>query len=191
MADLNLGGGTLTAGNLVAPGFAGPPAARTNERIGTPAAAASTLTMTLNTAYATPIYIADAATLIEIAVKVTTAIATGLVRLGIYHDDGALNPSTVLLDAGTIDASTTGIKPLTISQAVTPGNWWLVAVAQTAAPGVSSISGGLTQLPSSGSDNFASTTTGYTQAGVTGAFATWAGTRVVASSCSRVFVRHA
>lgn len=62
---------------------------------------------------------------------------TGLaVRLGIYNDDGTYSrPSgTPLLDAGTFDpTSGTGDRTITISQALSPGRYWLAAVLQGSA----------------------------------------------------------
>ena len=80
-----------------------------------------------------PVYIPNACTLDRIACDVTTGAATAVVRLGIYNSDPATDlPSSRLLDAGTVDASTNGAKEITISQAVTAGLYYLAAVSQTA-----------------------------------------------------------
>jgi hypothetical protein len=61
---------------------------------------------------------------------VANATASELVRLGIYADSSN-RPGSLLLDAGTIDLSTaTGVKSITISQAVSTARYWIVAVRQ-------------------------------------------------------------
>ena len=64
------------------------------------------------------------ATLDRIAINVTAA-AAGLIRLGIYADDGNLYPSSLILDAGEVSTGTTGVKTLTINQTLAPGLYWL------------------------------------------------------------------
>lgn len=61
----------------------------------------------------------------RIGVQVQTAQATASTRLGIYEsgDDGF--PDNLLLDAGTIDSSTTGFKEITIDQVLRgPRIYW-------------------------------------------------------------------
>ena len=61
----------------------------------------------------------------RIGVQVAVAQATGSTRLGIYEsgDDGF--PAKLLLDAGTIDSSTTGFKEITIDQVLRgPRIYW-------------------------------------------------------------------
>lgn len=72
----------------------------------------------------------DAATTFDmIGVEVTTAVASSTVRLGIYSVTNSL-PTTLVLDAGTVDSSTTGVKQIVISQQLTKGSYILVAVQQ-------------------------------------------------------------
>ncbi len=52
----------------------------------------------------------------RIGVHVTVAQATGSTRIGIYESDSAGIPSKLLVDAGTIDSSTTGFKEITIAE---------------------------------------------------------------------------
>lgn len=77
-----------------------------------------------------PMPIPRSLTIDRIGVEVT-ASATGspLIRLGIYEDSSGA-PGTLILDAGTVDASTTGFKEITISQALTAGMVWLVLAQQ-------------------------------------------------------------
>lgn len=70
----------------------------------------------------------------RIAARISAAGTTNsVVRLGIYNDDGAGRPGTLLLDAGTVATdSTTGIRAITISQTLAPGFYWLAACPQVA-----------------------------------------------------------
>jgi len=47
-------------------------------------------------------------------------------RLGIYTDNGDHYPSSLLLDAGTVSLSTTGIKTVAIALDLDEGLYWLV-----------------------------------------------------------------
>lgn len=81
-----------------------------------------------------PFLVPDNATYTKIAVECTSGQgATREGRLGIYNDtDGA--PSSRVLDAGTVDLSTTGLKEITISQALTAGWYWLAYVGNHSSP---------------------------------------------------------
>jgi hypothetical protein len=83
---------------------------------------------------AVPLWVAGPVTLSRIGCFVAEAGAAGaVVRLGIYSDSGSV-PDSRVLDAGTVDAAgTTGVKEITISQALTGGAYWLVAATQVAA----------------------------------------------------------
>jgi hypothetical protein len=82
---------------------------------------------------AMPLYV-PACTIDRIGAEVTVAGTAGsVVRLGIYADSGSMTPGALILDAGTIDATTTGYKEITISQALSAGFVWFVACVQVAA----------------------------------------------------------
>lgn len=85
----------------------------------------------LNLLYLTPIWL-EAGTLDRIAQEHGgSPTASEVMRLGLYSDSGRGAPSSLLLDAGTIDLSTaTAVKAITISQVVTRGLYWLAAVKQ-------------------------------------------------------------
>jgi len=73
-----------------------------------------------------PIWIDVDSTFTRIYIYVTTA-GTGVARLGIYNEaDG--KPSSLVLDAGTVDVSTTGSKYIDISQSLTGGKYYYLAV---------------------------------------------------------------
>lgn len=65
----------------------------------------------------------------RIGVEITSAVASSTVRLGIYNVSNLL-PTTLVLDAGTVDSTTTGVKQITISQTLPIGMYLLVAVQQ-------------------------------------------------------------
>lgn len=93
------------------------------------------MTMTANSMWFCPIFIPNAVTADRISMVVNTVGSAGSVcRLGIYDADATTHgPGALILDAGTIATdSGTGMKEITISQALTPGVKWLAAVAQTA-----------------------------------------------------------
>ena len=94
-----------------------------------------TFTMTLDQAVFTPILL-DAGTCDRIGTEITTGAAGSAVRLGLYTNDTSTGlPSSLLLDAGTVDGSSTGVKEITISQTIAATDvYWLVAVAQGGTP---------------------------------------------------------
>ena len=94
---------------------------------------------TLNRVMYTPVWLTAGEPFDRIAINVNTLAATALTRLGIYADDGNNGPGTLLLDAGTVDCSTTGDKEITITfTAPKTDIYWLAAVAQTAAATIKS-----------------------------------------------------
>ena len=105
---------------------------------------------------ALPFWVGEPVTFDRIGANVTTAVAATTVLLGIYADNGHGSPGSLVVDAGTIDASTTGAKEITISQAVTPGLVWLVVAPLGGSPGFQSINsaayyaGGLTLAGAAG-----------------------------------------
>lgn len=71
-------------------------------------------------------------TLDRLAIEVTTAVAASNARLGIYNADTSWQPTTLVLDAGTVSCATTGIKTLTINQALPAGRYLAVHNVDTA-----------------------------------------------------------
>lgn len=89
------------------------------------------VTLTINTLYAIPVYLADLSTYKKLLIEVTTLQAASTLRLGIYSDlDGV--PSSLLVDGGTVSSATTGMKDAAIATILPPGFVWLVVVADTA-----------------------------------------------------------
>lgn len=99
----------------------------------------TTLT-TGNTLFAIPFIVVKTTTFDRIAVHVSTLEASTNVRLGIYNDDGTINPGSRIVDAGTIDAGSTGVKTIVINQTLTPGLYWLASVSNTTTGAIRSAS---------------------------------------------------
>jgi hypothetical protein len=135
----------------------------------------TTLTLTDGTFIVTPIFFVRPVTLDRIAVRVTTAGSAGsVIRLGIYSADAAMFPSTLVLDAGTVDSSSTGTKEITISQALPFGVYWLGAVGQATPasnPVVAARTGCITPTLSESSNSQQNAQGGLNALGVTGALA--------------------
>jgi len=86
-----------------------------------------------NSLRAFPFYLPKTTTFDRIAVRVTT-LATGTtprLRLGIYEDNGNNYPGKLVLDAGEVDVSTTGVKEVIINTTLQGGKlYWLTLVGQ-------------------------------------------------------------
>lgn len=102
------------------------------------AVAMTTDTPTANVLRAIPLVVAGDITLDCIGINVTSAVA-GNARMGIYADVGNLYPGSLILAAGEVNTGSTGVKSLTISQALTPGLYW-VALVNNAAPTIRALS---------------------------------------------------
>jgi hypothetical protein len=75
--------------------------------------------------HAIPFIVPVSVTVDRIGIEVTGAgTAASVIRLGIYSDNGN-KPGSLLLDAGTVTADSAAVKTITISQALTPGLYWL------------------------------------------------------------------
>jgi hypothetical protein len=76
-----------------------------------------------------PIIVRQSVTVDQIGINVGVAEAGSLVRLGLYENvDGVLGD--LIVDAGTVDGSTTGNKTITISETLDAGLVWGAAVFQ-------------------------------------------------------------
>jgi hypothetical protein len=135
-----------------------------------------------NEAQATPVYVMRSVTVDQINCIVTVVASSASEgRLGIYASDAAGKPSTLIVDAGVYDATTSGVKSITLSPAVTlpQGVVFLVHVQQGAA--FQGRRGGFRTLPfrpttAANSLDALAPLWGYRQSGVTGALpSTWTG----------------
>jgi len=76
----------------------------------------SGLTLTADTLYAMPFPVPRTLTIDRLGARVKTGASGKKIRFGIYNDDGSVNPGSLLLDAGEVDASSAGMKVITIDQ---------------------------------------------------------------------------
>ena len=159
-----------------------------------PGSTMTSIQATLNSLYVTPLFIPRSLTIVRIVAEVVTAGGTGsVVRLGLWNDNGTGYPGTLLLDAGTIDGTSNTVQEITISQAVTPGLYWIGAVSQgTPSPapylrlltGPSALLVGSTTLPTAGQ-----IFVGYIQTSVTGALGAFTATPAVTNAGMRMFIK--
>jgi hypothetical protein len=87
-------------------------------------------TYTQNRLYLYPLFIQETISIDQIGVECTAANASTTWRIGIYNSDSNGVPTTVLLDAGTVDTSTTGLKAITVSQTLNAGLYFIAGVWQ-------------------------------------------------------------
>lgn len=107
-------GGTLPNGTSPAPRW------KSGHYFG-PLGARTTVASTIDREYAVPMWV-PGGLVDRIGVGITGAGGAGAVaRLGIRNALADGTPGTLILDAGTVDASSTGDKEITISQALSAG----------------------------------------------------------------------
>jgi len=77
-----------------------------------------------------PMFMSDSAHVDRIAVEVATAASgSGVVRLGIYESNERGLPGNLIVDAGTVGASTVGVKQAVVDETLT-GLVWICVLAQ-------------------------------------------------------------
>lgn len=112
----------------------------------------------------------ESTTFDRIYIKVMTAGSAGAVcRLGIFGDTGG-KPGSVVLDAGTIDATSTGDKEITISQTLNPGVYWVSACTQGGATTRAFYRYNRGIFQAAGNDPQNSPTSGFQASSISGAF---------------------
>lgn len=109
--------------------------------------------LTANTmeAYLFPVF--EDTTFDRIGVTIGASVASSTVRLGIYAAGSDGLPGALVLDAGTVDSSTTGNKEITISQALAAG-WYYLAMLSASAVGINRVTSGGPDLLGSSSNAF-------------------------------------
>jgi len=85
--------------------------------------------ITRNVMWAVPFVCPTKTTWTKMGATVGTAVASSVLRFGIYKDVNGV-PSTLILDAGTVSSATIGEKEVTISQSLDAGIYWLVVAMQ-------------------------------------------------------------
>jgi len=154
-------------------------------------------TAVTSTQYFSPLFVPFDRTFDRIGIRTASSTFTGTasVRLGIYANGGGL-PTTLVADYGTVSPSTSSTNfELTISQSLTAGFYWLSCDVQTA-PGTGQWQGLTAAAASQSYQNLPVTLTttgganmGYSQTGITGAFASVSGSLTQATAGPVAFVR--
>jgi hypothetical protein len=90
---------------------------------------------TLNRVTTLPFWVHATTTFDRIGIRVTATAASSTIRLGIYSSNANYEPTTLVLDAGTVDSATAiSNQEITINQELTPGMYFLAATAQGGTP---------------------------------------------------------
>lgn len=93
-----------------------------------PGTKSTTFAPTADALYVAPFFLSEDATADELSLNVRVGGGGGThARLGIYETDNHRRPTDLVLDGGEIDISSTGVKTLTISQAL-PRGWYGLAL---------------------------------------------------------------
>jgi hypothetical protein len=96
-----------------------------------------------NNIFVTPFVVSKVTTIDQMAINVTTLGAGSTPRVGIYADNGNLQPGALVVDAGTQSGAATGVKTYTTGLPVTldTGLYWLAYLTNGTAPGIRSYGG--------------------------------------------------
>lgn len=104
--------------------------------------AISTQTLTANIIRYGPFVVEDRSiTVDQLVTEVTTLQAASGVYLGIYNADSGWQPTSLVVDGGTVDSTTNGVKTATVNVTLPPGRY-LWAVLSNAAVALRSFRGG-------------------------------------------------
>lgn len=148
---------------------------------------------TVNTTNYAPLFVPESTTFDRILCRSgSTFSGTASVRLGIYNDNGG-KPGTVALDAGTVSITAANTNyTITINQTLSAGTYWLAFNMQTAATTSNFMCKSTPYFQShyGTAPNGGFGTIGFTESGITGAFAT-AGTLTDTTTCAVVYLRKA
>jgi len=160
-----------------ATGIIDDPGRKTGEYYGTVAATTTNLTMVEDRTYYAPFYLGASTTFDRIGIRThSTFSGTATVRLGVYNNSGGV-PTTVKFDAGTVSCTAAStFYPITISETLAAGWYWLACNSQTNATTntFTSTAAGMNfciqKYPNNVAINF--TSPHWSESSVTGSFAT-------------------
>lgn len=97
--------------------------------------AATTLALVASTLYAIPYWVNRDIRITKLAIHVNTAAAAGkIVRIGLYRDNGACYPGTLVIDAGTVTVDAVGVRAIDFSgtpKDLKSGLYWMVVVSDS------------------------------------------------------------
>ncbi len=119
----------------------------------------SGVALTVNRLYAIPFFVARTRTYDRIAVEVTSGTA-GNMRLGVYEDNGSVNPGALKLDAGVVETTAVETDTITISLQLTKGLWWMAGVLN-ATPSLTKVQESLSYFPLGLNSIFAQQVAGF------------------------------
>ena len=139
------------------------------------------LTMVQYSLYYCLIIVARTMTFDRIAVDIETADVGQDIRLGIYNVDAALEPTTLILDAGLIDTDGIGLKAAVINQQLTKGIYALVAITDSNST-AAIVNAVCYSSPFGKKTNFDQGFQGWNRTGVAGDFASLAANAAVVTN---------
>ena len=97
---------------------------------GYPVANQNTGALSANELLAGAVFIARSLSIDRIAINVSSAGAAGKkARLGIYANGENNYPGALVLDAGTVDVDSTGVKSIIVDQSLSKGIHWFVVLS--------------------------------------------------------------
>lgn len=108
----------------------------------------------INILYGMPVVVGEPHTITAIKVEVTTNVAGGKIRLGLYTENSVGYPSTLVEESTELNASSNGIKTYTFStpRAVTGRKYFIGFVCNSSAIQVRYISGGANLIANNGAN---------------------------------------
>jgi len=90
---------------------------------------ADVIALSANFLYTTPFFVGSVSTFDRIAAWITIAAAGSSMHLGIYDSNANNLPGSLVLDAGTVNTSTTLFKEINIDQELAAGLYWTCLLA--------------------------------------------------------------
>ncbi len=101
----------------------------------------TSISTTVNTMYLVPYIVPHTIKLDRLAINCTTTGTSANAQIGIYNADSLqLNPTTLVLDAGSVSLQTTGIKSITINQTLSGGLYYMAFICTGGTPQVTGLS---------------------------------------------------
>lgn len=112
----------------------------------------SSSTLVAGLRYYVPFFVPERTTYTKIGLRVTTAIASSNMRLGIHHSEDGI-PTTLIVDSGDLSTATAGAIEATINESLEAGFYWLTLQSDNAIDTNFILIGELLGLSGSTTDN--------------------------------------
>jgi hypothetical protein len=136
-------------------------------------ARAENVAFSLDDMILSPTIVNKSITVDRVGIRIATAEAGATPRIGIYGRNSNNRPGDLILDCGTIDASTTGNKDITVSATIPAGLFFLAVAFQGASSALrisaSNTDGGVIKTHSPNIGTAMQFNPAYVQTGVSGA----------------------